>query len=48
MSASIITVDLSDSGFLVSVKVFLSGGVSISLWSWGVGWQKVTNSLVIT
>ena len=28
MSASIYTVDISDSGFLASVKVFWSGGLS--------------------
>ena len=43
MRASIFTVYISDSGFLAGVKTFWSRGVSISLWSWRAGWQRVTN-----
>ena len=48
MRTSIIPVDISDSGFLAGVKVFWSREVSTLLWSWGVGWQKVTDSSIIS
>lgn len=44
VSVSVFTVNISDSGFLDEVKLFLAKGVSTLLLSWEGDLQNVTNS----